>query len=318
MHRLGCALLPLVLFSCAHAGQIYNAQKIADLFYQLSGDAKNPHKKINHTKGFCALGVFIPDEKASARLDIPLLDKASIPTEVRYSLSGGNLHASDKSKGRGMALRMGKDDWVMVMTNAPINFAKNPEEFGRYLEIRIPKNGHVDQEKIKRTTQEVASFRNFAHYMQGVGVTDSVAHTRYYSTHTFYFKDKQTQRFLPARFSFVPVAGVHDLTHAELKRTGNDFLERDFKDRVAKAPIVYNMVLELANKNDPTNDTTKLWHGKHEEIKVGQLRVQTYKGHGCNGEVFMPSMLPSGVEPPKDPLFELRNEVYSITFSKRQ
>nr|WP_286349408.1 catalase family peroxidase [Helicobacter sp. NHP21005] len=309
--------LPLILFSFTHAKEVYDAQKIAALFYQLNGDAKNPHKKINHTKGFCASGVFVPNE--DSRLDIPLLEQKSIPTEVRYSLGGGNPHASDKSKSRGMALRIGKDsDWVIVMTNAPINFAKNPEEFGKFLEMQIPKNGHVDQAKIKKVTEEVESFRNFAHYMASMGVSKSVANTRYYSTHTFYFKDKNTQRFLPARFSFVPVAGVHNLTHAELKRVGNDFLEKDFKEKVAQAPIVYNMVLELANKNDPTNDTTKLWHGKHEEITIGQLKVQTYKGHGCNGEVFMPGMLPSGVEPPKDPLFNLRNEVYSITFSKRQ
>ncbi|GLH58338.1 catalase [Helicobacter ailurogastricus] len=319
MPKFACSLLlPLVLLSLTHAKEVYDAQKIADLFYQLNGDAKDPHKKINHAKGFCAAGVFVPDAKVTAQLDIPLLDKQSIPAEVRYSLGGGNLHASDKSKSRGMALRFGRDAWVMVMTNAPINFAKNAEEFGRFLEIRIPKNGHVDREKIKRVTQEVQSFRNFAHYMQSVGVTKSVANTRYYSTHTFYFKDKKTQRFLPARFSFIPVEGVHNLTNAQLKRMGDDFLEKDFQEKVAKAPIVYDMVLELAHKNDPINDTTKLWHGKHEEIKVGQLKVESYSGHGCDGEVFMPAMLPSGVEAPKDPLFKLRNEVYSITFAKRQ
>lgn len=39
---------------------IYDAQKIADIFYTLNYDEKNPKGKVNHAVGFCGNGSFIP------------------------------------------------------------------------------------------------------------------------------------------------------------------------------------------------------------------------------------------------------------------
>ena len=119
-------------------------------------------------------------------------------------------------------------------------------------------------------------------------------------------------------FAFVPVMGEKGLTPDEAKKLGNDFLEADFKNKVASKPIEYKMMLILANPKDKTDDTTALWSGKHKEVQIATLRVTKYDGEGCNRDVFMPAVLPKGVGAPKDPLFETRNEVYSITFGKRQ
>lgn len=108
------------------------------------------------------------------------------------------------------------------------------------------------------------------------------------------------------------------LKENELQKLSNDFLESDFKEKSKKAPIAYKMILVLANPKDKTDDTTALWSGKHKEIEVGTLLVKQYNGDVCNGDVFMPNVLPNGVEAPKDPLFETRNDVYSITFGRRQ
>ncbi|WP_104695455.1 catalase family peroxidase [Helicobacter salomonis] len=315
------ALIPLfgALLSCAYATEVYNAQKIADIFYRLNGESAQPHKKINHAKGFCATGRFVSYAKNAAKFQIPLLQDSSLKAQVRYSLGGGNLHASDASKVRGIAVTLegSKETWTMVMLNTPINFARTPEEFGRFFEMRIPKEGKVDHAYIKEMTQKVPSYRNFAHYMQGVGVTSSVAHTPYYSIHTFFFKDSKGE-LIPARFTLQPLEGVRTLSPEALKKAKGNFLEQDFKDQIAKRPVDYKLTLILANPKDPIDDTTKLWHGKHKEVELGHLEVSAYSGHGCNPEVFMPSTLPNGIEPPKDPLFEVRNEVYGITFSRRQ
>ncbi len=46
------------LSSAIYANDVkYNAQKIADIFYQLNADPKNPKVKVNHAKGFCAMGL---------------------------------------------------------------------------------------------------------------------------------------------------------------------------------------------------------------------------------------------------------------------
>lgn len=300
--------------------EVYDSEKIADIFYALNGDKNDPHKKVNHTKGFCAAGEFMPVNGITKNFDIPLFSEKNIPTEARFSLGGGNPKASDKSKVRGMALKINgeKDSFQVVMLNTEINFAKNPEEFGKYFEMRIPKNGKIDNEVIKKKTQEVASYRNFEAYLAKIGITPSVANTTYYSIHTFFVKDTKTKKFIPVRWKFVPVQGQKFLTQDELQKLGDDYLESDFKNKVSMKPIEYKMFLVLANPKDTINDTTALWQGKHKEIHVATLKLNKYSGHDCNPEVFMPNGLPSGIEPPKDPLFEIRNEVYGITFGRRQ
>lgn len=311
----------LVSTICAYGNDTkqYDAEGIADVFYALNGDSKDPHKKINHAKGFCANGEFIPANNITKTLNIPLLKEKSIKTEVRYSLGGGSRVASDKSKPRGMALKIQgqQDEWEIVMLNTEINFAKNPQEFGEFFAMRIPKDGKVDTAYIAKRTSEVASYKNFEEYMKNIGITGSVANTMYHSIHTFYFKDNKN-KLIPARFKFVPANGVAYLKENELQKVSNDFLESDFKEKAKKAPITYKMILVLANPKDKTDDTTALWSGKHKEIEVGTLLVKQYNGDVCNGDVFMPNVLPNGVEAPKDPLFETRNDVYSITFGRRQ
>ena len=320
--KLSKLCLTAVLASCLlHAEEKQpNAESIADLFYQVNGDKKDPHKKINHTKGFCATGELIPIPNITKTYDIPLLQESNIPTEVRFSLGGGNPKASDKTKGRGLALKVaGKNDsWEIVVLNSEINFAKNLEEFAKFFAIRIPKNGKLDVENIAKVTKETPSFANYEKYLESVPLTPSVANTTYYSVHTFFFHDSKSKKMIPARFKFVPIAGERGVSQEEAKAMGDDFLESDFKNQVAKKPVEYKMILVLANPKDSVNDTTVLWSGKHKEVQIATLKVNKYTGTDCNGDVFMPAILPKGIEAPKDPLFETRNEVYSITFGRRQ
>lgn len=297
--------------------EIDYATKIADIFYALNYDPKNPKQKINHTQGFCALGTFTPNSEASKRFDIPILRDKNIPAEVRYSLGGAIK--SDKSKGRGMALRMqtNAESWSMVLLNTEINFAKNPQEFITFFEMRIPQNGRVDSEKIKTITQNTPSFKNFEKYMQGIGITPSVANTAYHSIHTFYFKEKNGKN-IPARITFEPLLGAKYATQKELDSMNDSFLESDFARHVANAPIKYNMYLILANKGDRVDDTTALWQGAHKRALIGTLSVAQTSDGACNDEMFLPADIPQGVSAPSDPLFSVRNEVYGITFGRRQ
>lgn len=315
---LSACLLAFLASGYANANETYDSNQIADIFYKLNGDANDPHRKVNHAKGFCTSGNFEPTKDIVKSLDVPFLDQKSIPAQVRYSLGGAIM--SDKSKPRGMAIKMQDDkgSWTMVMLGSEINFAKNPQEFGQYFEMRIPVDGKVDQEKIKRLTQEVDSYRNFEEYMKNVGVSSSVANTAYYSIHTFYFKDKKSGKMLPARWKFVPVEGVKYLSDEELKKVGDNYLLERFQEHIKSKPIEYKMYLVYANKDDITNDTTALWKGKHKEVLVGTLKVSKYDGMDCNADVYFPSDLPDGVGAPNDPLFQIRNETYGVTFGRRQ
>ena len=296
----------------------YDAEQIADMFFKLNPKAEQNKIKPNHTKGFCASGEFIPSKDINNIVDIDLLKNSPIKADLRYSLGGGEMN--DKSKTRGLALNLNsdKETWTMVMTNAEINFAKDVDEFGQFFEMKLPVNGKVDTEKIKRLTNEVDSYRNYAAYTAKMGISKSVANTPFYSTHTFFVKDAKTKKNVAVKWKFVPVEGVKNLSKKEEKSFGNDFLRADFEKRIKAKPFAYDMYLIYANKNDVIDDTTALWTGEHKEVLVGRLEVNKNEQDSCNQNVYFPSNLPSGVEPPKDPLFDLRNEVYVITFGARQ
>ena len=297
---------------------VYDAQRIADIFTTLNADPKDPKKKVNHAVGFCGNGSFLPSSEITSVLDIPFLKQKEINAQVRYSL-GGAL-SSDKTKPRGMAIKIaGADEtWTMVMLNTEINFAKNPEEFGQFFEMNIPVDGKQDREKISKLMKEVDSYRNFIEYNSKRGITGSVSNMEFYSIHTFMFKDKKSGDMIPARWKFVPVDGLKYLSKEELEKKSDYFLEDDFSNYVKKAPVAYKMYLVYANKNDVINDTTALWSGEHKEEYVGTLNVTKHSGNVCNSDVYFPSDLPTGVGAPIDPLFDIRNQAYGITFGNRQ
>ena len=134
---------------------IYDAQRIVDIFYTLNYDKNDPKGKMNHAVGFCGNGSFIPSKDITSKLDIPFLNQKSIDAQVRYSL-GGALK-TDKSKPRGVAIKLNGENeaWTMVMLNTEINFAKNLQEFGQFFEMNIPVNGKVDKENIAKLMKEV-------------------------------------------------------------------------------------------------------------------------------------------------------------------
>ncbi|QOR01029.1 catalase [Campylobacter sp. 2014D-0216] len=319
---INTCLVACCLSGIVYANDVeYDAQKIADIFYQLNADPKNPKAKVNHAKGFCAMGSFEPAQSINREIDVPLLMQKKLPIQVRYSLGGA--FKDDKSKTRGMAIRITspKDSasWTMVMLNTEINFAKNPKEFGQFFEMRLPVNGRVDQEKISKMIQEVDSYRNFVAYTDKIGISKSVANTPFFSIHTFYFKQAGSEDYLPARWKLVPSEGVKYLNEMQIKNASSDFLKEDFQNRVKlNQPVEYKMYLVYANQDDITDETTALWSGKHKESLVGTFKVDALSDEDCNFDVFFPSDIPQGVNPPKDPLFDVRNEAYAITFGNRQ
>lgn len=314
LSSLLCASLALSQLNASEPKH-YDAAAIAEIFTKLNGDPSKPAQKVNHAKGFCASGTFYPNKELQKSLNLPFFKADNIKAQIRYSLGGALM--SDKTKPRGMALKLEGDEiWTMVMLATPINFAKDPDEFGQFFDMRLPVNGKVDKEKIARLMQEVDSYRNFNEYNSKIGITPSVANTPYFSVHTFFFEDTKGAS-LPARWRFAPKAGVKYMSQSELEAAPNEFLKANLIKELKSSPVSYDMYITLANKDDVINSTTALWHGEHKEILAGRLDVRQVDSDECDSWVYFPSELPSSVNPPIDPLFDVRNEAYAITFGAR-
>ncbi|WP_172402322.1 catalase [Helicobacter sp. 13S00401-1] len=297
-----------------------SAQDFANAFHIVAGKFDGKHK-INHTKGFSAIGTFKSAKNLKDFYDIPMLTgKGKIDAEVRYSVGGPNPHGSDKTPGLGLGIKLkgNGSEWDMALASAPINFAKTKEQFLGFLQSRFPdKDGKVDPKKFEEFVKTSKPAQRFLAYNKIRGISRSVSNVAYYSLHAYMFKTADG-KMQPARFVFVPARGERTLSKEELAKTKDNYLEDTFKKDLKAGSIKYYMYIIPARADDVIDDTSMPWDDLHAKIYVGTLNVTKYEGHKFAQDVFIPGVMPKGVGAPKDALFELRNHVYGITFSERQ
>ena len=93
----------------------------------------HPGERRNHTKGTCALGTFVGRPEAAAYSRSALFSGQPVPVVARFSLAGGDPHASDTNRSpRGMAVEFRLPNGSlrhMTMINTPMFFAAMPRTF---------------------------------------------------------------------------------------------------------------------------------------------------------------------------------------------
>lgn len=292
---------------------------IAEIFHKMAGKSDGK-RKLNHSKGFCTLGEFVPANNISDFVNIPIL-KNKLNAEVRFSKTGSALKASDKIPVHGFAVKLTDKDgneWDMAMTNNEINFASTKEEFAKFFLVQMPgKDGKVNEDEKKKYFSTNPSAKRFLASGATLQTVDSVSHVSFFSAHTFFIRTNNNE-FIPSRIEVIPQRGQQTLSKKEIDKLGDNYLETNFKRDLKSGPVEYFIYFTLAGKDDVINDASMPWTGLHKRILVGTLKINKFNKHTCNEEVFLPGLLPEGINPPQDELFDLRNEVYGILFADRQ
>ncbi|PAF52980.1 hypothetical protein BKH42_08410 [Helicobacter sp. 13S00482-2] len=287
----------------------------ADFFYHKFGDKANPHRKVNHTKGFCVTGEFLPRNDIKEFVKVPLLYGKS-QVLARYSIGGGNPKASDKSNAHGFALKFknNKEQWNFVTLNGVINSGKTPDVIVKFLEVI----GDPSKKKeLQKLIKEYPSVKRAMDYGNTIGVPLSLANVQFNTQHVYRVSDADGKA-MNAKIIFVPQAGIIELSKKEAQKIGDDFLEKRLEADLKKGSVNYYMYLVLANPQDPIDDISATWENTNKKIFLGTLELKTFKGDTCNNDVFLPGVIPSGVQAPIDSVFEFRNQAYSITHQRRE
>ncbi|MDO7253410.1 catalase [Helicobacter cappadocius] len=308
-------LIQALLVSIVFATESITPTQTADFFYHKFGDKADPHRKVNHTKGFCVSGEFLPRKDIREFVKVPLLYTKS-EVLARYSIGGGNPKASDKSSAHGFALKLknGKQEWDFATLNSVINSGKTPDVIVKFLEvIGDPTKKKELQELIKK----YPSVKRAMDYGDTIGVPVSLANVQFNTQHVYRVSDSDG-KLMNAKIIFVPQAGIIELSEKEAKKVGDDFLEKRLEADLKKGSVNYYMYLVLANPKDPVDDISAAWENTNKKIFLGTLELKTFKGNSCNTDLFLPGMLPNGVQAPVDSVFEFRNQTYSITHQRRE
>jgi catalase len=310
-------------FAPPAAAQDFDPQPIVDLMHQAAG---KPKHRPSGAKGQCFTGRFEPAADARALSRAATFQKTS-SVVARFSVGGGNQKVGDAARGpnRGFSFRIdpgGPGQTEFVMINAPMNFARTPQQMLGFLQARAPgADGKPDAEKIKAFTDANPETTGQGRYLAGRPIAASWAGVTFHGVHAYTLANAAgaTQTI---KFRMVPTGGEANLTEDEAKAKPADYLVQDMTDRLAQGrPASFDMMAVMGRAGDHTNDVTKLWEGEDTRptVKLGTLTIAAIeKNATCDDQIFAPTILADGIAGPKDdPMFEVRTPAYAISITKR-
>jgi catalase len=148
----------------------------------------------------------------------------------------------------------------------------------------------------------------------------SFATLDFYGNNAFVFVDSTgTKR--ASRYRILPVGGVSHLDSVAASKVTPNYLFDDLRRRVARGPIKYRLLVQLANPGDPTNDGSIVWPSDRKLAELGTLSLTAVAPD--NEELqrsltFNPIYLTDGIQLSDDPFVALRSAVYALSVQHRR
>jgi catalase len=119
----------------------------------------------------------------------------------------------------------------------------------------------------------------------------------------------------------LPIAGNEYLGEAETAARRPNFLFDEIKERVAKEPVRFRVVVQLADDGDVVDDATVRWPGDRPQLAFGEISLQEIARNNAGEQqhiIFDPIPRVDGIEASADPLFEPRANIYIYLVSGRR
>jgi catalase len=121
------------------------------------------------------------------------------------------------------------------------------------------------------------------------------------------------------RYRIVPEAGAAYVSDDEAAKRPPTALADNLRAALAKGPVKFRVVVQLAAADDPTNDATKIWPDSRSTVELGEIAItkalDTKKVE--NGLLFMPTNLTKGIDVSDDPILNTRTEAYGESYGRR-
>jgi catalase len=298
-------------------------ERIVDAMNAIFG--KHPGFRSAHAKGFVCEGEFMPSATAASLSKAPHLQGGGGKATIRFSDSTGLPNIPDGAAGaspHGMAVRFSLSDGrtTDIVTNAFNGFAvANGEDFLALLRA-IAESGK-DEPKPTPLDKFLDAHPKIKEVVTAPKPTPaSFATEPYFAVNAFRFtKGEGKSRY--GRYQFHPEASSKFLTVDEAAAKPANFLIDELSDRLAKGPVKFRLVVQLANEGDPVTNATAVWPNDRPIIELGILSVTRKVADSDAAQRtlgFDPLRLIDGIEPSDDPLLELRAAVYAVSRRRRK
>jgi catalase len=283
-----------------------------------------PGYRRAHARGLCFKAVFTPSGAASPLTTAVHLQAEPVQATVRFSNASTNPGTSDVRGPWGMAVKFHLPDGTdtdIVSVSLSVFLAPTPEIFLEFLRATGP-----DPESGRPNPDRVNAFLG-AHPESVPGIKEvavqlppvSYATARYSALHAFTWVSPNQSR-KSVRYHWEPAAGIANLREPQAADVGPGYLAEELTRRLAEAPVVFTLRVQVAADGDPTDDATRPWPSDRPELVAGRLEVTAPVDDpvaGCEHRIFDPTRVTAGIECSDDPILNFRAQAYGVSYERR-
>jgi catalase len=320
LRRLFIASLLSVSFAFVAAKAQSLPEEIVDALNKVWG--VHPGFRANHAKGIVGQGTFKATPEAAALSKAAIFSGETIPVTIRFSDSGGLPNVADGSRKavpHGLAIKFhlkdgGETDIVInslkffpVATGAAFRdlllaVAESPPD--------APKPSKLDL-FFKAHPRAPAAFA-------ALQQPDSFADEQYNGIDALIFVDKSGKK-QAFRYIAAPEKLVHISDDAAENKPPN-YLFDEIVTRIAKHPVIFHLEAQLAMPGDATKDPSVAWPDDRKMVDLGVLTIDKIDANSLEEQkklLFLPGALTPGIEESDDPLIDVRDGAYAVSFGRR-
>ncbi len=300
------------------------SQEILKTFDKVDGGQHAGYRPA-HAKGIMLTGVFKPSSEA-ASLTRASHAQGETPVTVRFSDFAGIPTVPDNNpeaaSPRGCAIRfnLGEHEHTDIVAHSHDGFpARTAEEMLQFLSAIAatdPSQPHPNAIEQYLGTHPIA-----LKFVQAPKpIPTSFARESFYAVSAFKFTAADGTSLF-GRYRILPEAGNEYLDASAAAAKSVNFLFDEIKQRVASAPIKFQILVQLAETGDPVDDATVRWPDTRKQIKFGEIVLNAIVADSLAEErhiIFDPIPRLNGIEPSADPLFNPRADVYLLSGRRRR
>jgi catalase len=301
---------------------------VADLLEGLDKLAGGLHPGFRpvHAKGVMCCGTFAPSPDAAKLTRAPHAARPSTPVTVRFSLAAGIPSVADNdpmgASPQGMAVRFHLAEHVHtdIIAHSHNGFpARTGEEFLEFLQAALASGpGGPTPPPIAAFLATHPAAKAFVEAPKPIPT--SYARQAYFAITAFKFTSSAGQsRF--GRFRLSPEAGTEFLTPEQAAKQTADFLAAELSARLAKGPVGFRVLVQLADAKDDVTDATTPWPETRPQAEFGTLTL-TQRVDELVPErrkiIFDPLPRVDGIDSAGDPLTAVRSDLYLLSGRRRR
>ena len=150
----------------------------------------------------------------------------------------------------------------------------------------------------------------------------SFATEKYFGVTAYKLVDKDGKGTF-VRYRITPDAGFSVLSDDDFKSKSASYLFQELPQRLAKGPVAFKLLAQIAEEGDPTDDATKHWPESRKQVELGTIKLNEVEADNESKKeqqrlIFDPIPRVQGIEPSDDPLLDMRAAVYLISGKERR